>query len=239
MPATEHDHRFRAFGTEVRVLVRRAHAARRAARPRALPAAAPHADPLRPRQRAERAQRPRRARRSRCRRRCCARSRPRCWAARASDGLVDPTVLDDLEHAGYAGSRDGHAPASLADALARRPARRPAAPRRPARWTAIELDPSRSTIRLPAGVRLDLGGSAKGLAVDLAAGLLARRHRVRRRRRRRHPHRRQRSRAAPVHIRHPLSDEIAHTLHRYHRRRGHQRPADPPLAHASTASPTT
>ena len=51
------------------------------------------------------------------------------WAARASDGLVDPTILDALEHAGYAGSRDGQPPAPLADALAAAPARRPAAPR--------------------------------------------------------------------------------------------------------------
>jgi thiamine biosynthesis lipoprotein len=86
---------------------------------------------------------------------------------------VDPTVLDALEHAGYAGSRDRQPPAPLADALAAAPARRPAAPRRASRWREMALDPSRRLIRLPAGVRLDLGGSAKGLAADLAADLLA------------------------------------------------------------------
>jgi thiamine biosynthesis lipoprotein len=95
------------------------------------------------------------------------------WAARASDGLVDPTVLGALEQAGYAGSRDGQPPAPLAGALAAAPARRAAAPRPKSRWREIALDPSRGLIRLPAGVRLDLGGSAKGLAVDLAADLLA------------------------------------------------------------------
>jgi thiamine biosynthesis lipoprotein len=35
------------------------------------------------------------------------------------------------------------------------------------------VDRDRGTVRLPRGVRIDLGGSAKGLAVDLAADLLA------------------------------------------------------------------
>lgn len=91
------------------------------------------------------------------------------WAARASDGLVDPTILGDLERIGYLSSRDGHVSAPLADALRDTRDRRPAAPRRPSRWTAIEVDAARGAVRLPAGVRIDLGGSAKGLAVDLAA----------------------------------------------------------------------
>ena len=67
-------------------------------------------------------------------------------------------------------------------------------------------------IRLPAGVRLDLGGSAKGLAADLAADLLAG-----------HPGyavdaggdiRIGGTQPAPraVHIQHPLHDEIAHSF---------------------------
>ena len=88
---------------------------------------------------------------------------------------MDATVLDSLEHAGYADSRDGASPAPLVDALAAAPARRPAAPCPSARWRDIALDPSRRTIRLPAGVRIDLGGSAKGLAADLAADLLGHR----------------------------------------------------------------
>src|ERR1035437_7666926 len=37
----------------------------------------------------------------------------------------------------------------------------------------IQIDETRPAVRLPRGVRLDLGGSAKGMAVDMAAGLLA------------------------------------------------------------------
>jgi thiamine biosynthesis lipoprotein len=134
------------------------------------------------------------------------------WAARASDGLVDPTILDALERAGYADSRDGESPAALADALASAPARRPAAPRPSSRRREIALDSSRRLIRLPAGVGLDLGGSAKGLAADLAAELLVH-------------HRRYAVDAggdihiggtdpAPraVHIRHPLDDGVAHSF---------------------------
>jgi len=95
------------------------------------------------------------------------------WAARHSGGLVDPTVLGDLERAGYATSRAGLASIPLAEAVADAPPRRPARPCRLPEWTSIQLDEQRSTVRLPPGVRIDLGGSAKGLAVDLAADLLA------------------------------------------------------------------
>jgi len=211
MPATEHDHRFRAFGTDVRILVHAAapldalrvhalfHSMHRALtrfdggselsalNARAGETVTASATLLRAVEAA-------------------------LWAARASDGLVDPTVLDALEHAGYTGSRDGASPAPLAYAIAAAPARRPAAPSPSARWRDIALDPSGRTIRLPADVRIDLGGSAKGLAADLAAEALGRHatyavdvggdiriggtHRIPR----------------MVHIRHPLDDEIAHTF---------------------------
>jgi thiamine biosynthesis lipoprotein len=134
------------------------------------------------------------------------------WAVRASDGLVDPTVLDVLEHAGYTRSRAGEPPAPLADAVAAAPARRPATPHPAARWQDITLDASHRTIRLPAGVRIDLGGSAKGLAADLAADLLGRHAafavdaggdiRI------------GGARPVPrtVHIQHPFRDEIAHSF---------------------------
>jgi thiamine biosynthesis lipoprotein len=209
MPATEHEHRFRAFATDVRVLVNaptpldalRVHALFQrlhraltrfdagselsAVNARAGEEVAASAVLLRAVEAA-------------------------LWAARTSGGLVDPTILDALEHAGYARSRDRESPAALADAIAAAPARRPAAPRPSSRWREITLDRSRQAIRLPAGVRLDFGGSAKGLAVDLAADLLA-------------GHRGYAVDAggdiriggthpAPrtVHIQHPLHDEIAH-----------------------------
>lgn len=94
-------------------------------------------------------------------------------AAQLSDGLVDPTVLPHLEKAGYAGSRTGLPSADLTAALAAAPSRRPARAHPAARWRRIALDASAGTVRVPAGVGLDLGGSAKGRAVDIAARMLA------------------------------------------------------------------
>jgi thiamine biosynthesis lipoprotein len=95
------------------------------------------------------------------------------YAAELSDGLVDPTLLRGLQRAGYASTRIGCQAAPLAVALARAPARVPAAPHPAAAWRRIQIDAGKHAIRLPRGVRLDLGGSAKGMAVDLAAGMLA------------------------------------------------------------------
>jgi thiamine biosynthesis lipoprotein len=93
------------------------------------------------------------------------------WVAERSRGLVDPTLLPELELAGYARSRTGAEPASLHDALSAAPARRPATPRAGARWREVSLEGC--TVRRPPGLRLDLGGTAKGLAADRAALLLA------------------------------------------------------------------
>lgn len=79
-------------------------------------------------------------------------------AAAMTRGAFDPTILDGLEAAGYRRSFECG----------------PAAPTRalPAgRWQEIRLAPERSAIWLPAGLRLDLGGIGKGLAVDLAMKL--------------------------------------------------------------------
>jgi len=93
--------------------------------------------------------------------------------ARRSDGLVDPTVVDLLEAAGYATSRAGVEPAPLRSALAAAPPRRPAIARPGAAWRRIAVDPDRRRVLLPDGVRLDLGATAKGRAVDVAAAMLA------------------------------------------------------------------
>ncbi len=95
-------------------------------------------------------------------------------AARVSNGLVDPTLLPQLAQAGYAHSRVGLEPADLAAAIAAAPVRRSAAAHPAGMWRRIELDAAAGTVRLPAGVRLDLGGSAKGMAVDIAARMLSR-----------------------------------------------------------------
>ena len=92
--------------------------------------------------------------------------------ARRTGGLADPTLLGALEDAGYATSRVGVEPASLRDALARRSAAAPRA--NPAAAGARSASTTqRGTIARPPGVRLDLGGSAKGLAADWAARKLA------------------------------------------------------------------
>jgi thiamine biosynthesis lipoprotein len=95
------------------------------------------------------------------------------WAARRSDGLVDPTMVRELEDAGYATSRANVVSARIEDALALAPARTPARPRREPRWRSISVDGAAATVTRPPGVRIDTGGSGKGLAADLACERLA------------------------------------------------------------------
>jgi thiamine biosynthesis lipoprotein len=81
--------------------------------------------------------------------------------ARLTDGAVDPTVGKAVIRLGY--DRDF-------DAL---PARGPSlgdAPPVPAPgWSCVELDVADRLLRIPEGVRLDLGSSAKAFAADRAA----------------------------------------------------------------------
>jgi thiamine biosynthesis lipoprotein len=93
--------------------------------------------------------------------------------AAASSGLCDPTLLAALERAGYAESLTDRPRAPLSTALAGAPRRRPAAPDPAARWRQVHVDDRAGTIARPPGLRLDLGGSAKGLIADRAAALLA------------------------------------------------------------------
>jgi thiamine biosynthesis lipoprotein len=85
-------------------------------------------------------------------------------AATMTDGDVDPTVGSALLALGY--DRDFDDLPDLTD-TARVPRR--IAVTATAGWRAIELDPQRLTVRLPRGVTLDLGASAKALAADTAA----------------------------------------------------------------------
>lgn len=89
------------------------------------------------------------------------------WAAAQTDGLVDPTLVREIELAGYARSRAGVPPVSLADALAVAPARTPARPNPNRRWQQIDVDDEAGAIRRPPGVAFDTGGSGKGLAADM------------------------------------------------------------------------
>ena len=79
-------------------------------------------------------------------------------AARATDGAVDPTVGEAVRRIGY--DQDF----VRVPATGRRSMSRPAPG-----WRVVETDPERCAIRLPAGVLLDLGATAKALAADHAA----------------------------------------------------------------------
>jgi len=90
-------------------------------------------------------------------------------AAQVTDGLVDPTVGSDVIALGY--DRDfAGLEAAPHDALSPTPTRRRRG--RPG-WKAVQLDPSGPSIRIPSGVVLDLGATAKALVVDRAAAAAA------------------------------------------------------------------
>jgi thiamine biosynthesis lipoprotein len=93
-------------------------------------------------------------------------------AAERTDGLVDPTLVDEIERAGYASTRAGAVPAPLAAALAVAPPRRPAAPDPARRWRRFEIDEEAGEVVRPPGLRFDSGGTGKGLAADLLAAAL-------------------------------------------------------------------
>lgn len=86
-------------------------------------------------------------------------------------GLVDATLVQELESAGYV--RDLRDSPSLGLALTLAPSRRPAAPAASARWRQLEVDLAAGTVRRPPGVKLDSGGLAKGLFADVLAERLA------------------------------------------------------------------
>jgi FAD:protein FMN transferase len=87
-------------------------------------------------------------------------------AADLTGGLVDPTLVGRLEANGY--DRTRRAPeVSLQAALAAAPARTPARPDPDEPWRRIVL--TDHAVRRPPGLRLDTGGTGKGLAADLLA----------------------------------------------------------------------
>jgi FAD:protein FMN transferase len=124
-------------------------------------------------------------------------------AAELTGGLVDPTLVGQLEAAGYDRTRrEPELP--LAEALAHAPARRPAAPNPDEPWRAVAV--GEPAVTRPPGLRLDTGGTGKGLAADLLATQLSGRWaldiggdlRV--------------NSAFDVDVRHPLTGETVHTL---------------------------
>jgi FAD:protein FMN transferase len=92
-------------------------------------------------------------------------------AARDTGGLIDITLADEIEDAGYAGPMEGPG-TDLATALGQAPERATAAPHPDERWRRIVVDDGRGTIRRPPGLRIDVGGIAKGVFADELAATL-------------------------------------------------------------------
>jgi FAD:protein FMN transferase len=86
-------------------------------------------------------------------------------AAEATDGCVDPTLGVQLRHAGY----------DRTFALVRERESWQVAPRTAPTptWESVSLDETLCTVRVPRGVELDLGATAKAVAADDAATAIA------------------------------------------------------------------
>jgi FAD:protein FMN transferase len=93
--------------------------------------------------------------------------------AHLTGGLADPTLLGAVVRAGYRRSLVGRPRADLGEALAAAPDPQPATPHPAAAWRRVYVDDVAGTVSRPAGIELDLGGSAKGFAADRAVALLA------------------------------------------------------------------
>lgn len=92
-------------------------------------------------------------------------------AAAITGGLVDPTLLTEIERAGYAESLDLEQ-MSPGDFRCPTHSRCPGRPRPDAPWREVRVDGRACTVTRPPGLRLDSGGIAKGLVGDLLAAAL-------------------------------------------------------------------
>lgn len=96
-------------------------------------------------------------------------------AGEITGGLVDATLVDALEAAGYGGDLPC-APAPTGRAVVPPPASSPpsgpAAPSPLRHWSTVQVDRARGVVCRPPGVRLDSGGLVKGLLADVLCGWL-------------------------------------------------------------------
>jgi len=93
-------------------------------------------------------------------------------AARMTRGLVDPTLGEQIQRAGYRSHFEGPGvPLEIALALA--PPRAPAVPSPDASWRLFTADRRAGTLTRPLGLKLDAGGIAKGVFADELAVTLA------------------------------------------------------------------
>ena len=82
-------------------------------------------------------------------------------AAQATQGIYDPTLLNQLLHVGYDRSFDilpSSLPANVNASIGQAGGG----------WQHIQVNRQKRTVLLPAGIRLDFGGIAKGMAVEAA-----------------------------------------------------------------------
>jgi len=84
-----------------------------------------------------------------------------------SGGLVDATLVGEIEAAGYADARE------FDGADRQSPPPHAAAPNPRADWCQLAVDEGACTVSRPPGVRIDPGGIAKGLMADLVGEALA------------------------------------------------------------------
>jgi len=94
-------------------------------------------------------------------------------AAQTSGGLVDPTLLGEVERAGYDDDFAG-VPLPLSNALAMAGHRHAAGPEPSERWRQLSVDAAGGTVSRPPGLLLDSGGIAKGLFADVVSSVLCR-----------------------------------------------------------------
>jgi FAD:protein FMN transferase len=87
-------------------------------------------------------------------------------AAQATDGVYDPALMDQLVQLGYDRTFDDIPPVRFDPIIPGEPG---------GRWRGIKVDPIRRHVTLPAGIKLDFGGIAKGMAVDAALDQLSQR----------------------------------------------------------------
>ncbi len=94
------------------------------------------------------------------------------YAGKLSGGLVDATCLDAVELAGYTESIDPEETqrqASVLPARSRGDSRQRGEADPDSRWHEVSTDLEAGTVNRPPGIRLDSGGTGKGLAADVAA----------------------------------------------------------------------
>jgi thiamine biosynthesis lipoprotein len=88
-------------------------------------------------------------------------------AGSRSGGLVDATLLDAIERAGYADSLRAGGTAPLSPSLFNVDDAAPANPNPAGDWCAVSVDEEAGTVIRPPGVKIDSGGIAKGLLADM------------------------------------------------------------------------